>query len=69
MMVGHNNVHYILIDGRSSVDVMCKSTFQKLGLTVDMLKPYPTPLNGFAGEKVIPEGSIELPISIGQTEH
>ena len=67
--VGHNNVHRILIDGESSVDVMCKSTFQKMGLTVDMLKPSPTPLYRFAGEKVIPEGSIELPISAGQTEY
>ena len=69
LRVGHNNVHRILIDGGSSVDVMCKSTFQKMELTIDMLKPSPTPLYGFAGKKVIPEGSIELPISIGQTEH
>ena len=51
------------------MDVMCKSTFCKMGLIADMLKPSPKPLYGFAGKKVIPEGSIDLPISIGQTEH
>ena len=36
--VGHNNVHYILIDGGSSIIIMCKSTFHKMGLTANMLK-------------------------------
>ena len=61
--VGHDNVHRILIDGGSSVDVMCKSTFHKMGLTADMLKLPPTPLYGFVGEKVILERNVELPIS------
>ena len=38
MSEGHSNMHHILIDGESSVDVMCKSTFHKMGLTADMLK-------------------------------
>lgn len=69
MMVGNNNVHRILIDRGSSVDVMCISTFKKIGLTTNLLKPLPIPLYGFAREKVILEGSIKLPISIRQTEY
>lgn len=53
----------------SSVDVMCKSTFYKMGLTSDILKSLATPLYNFVREKVIHERSIKLPISTRQTKY
>ena len=62
-MVPHNNdpvvisvvtvgrrVHRVLIDQGSSADVMFWSTFNKLQLSPDQLRPYDDCLFGFAGE-------------------
>lgn len=45
-------VHKILVDQGSSVDVLYLSTFLKLNLPLKMVKSYPDPLVGFAGERV-----------------
>ena len=53
-------VHRILVDQGSSVDVMFWSTFNKLQLPLDQLRPYTSCLYGFAGDQVEVRGHIEL---------
>lgn len=69
MRVENSNVHRILIDGGSSVNVLNMSAFNKMGLTYDMLKPSHSPLYGFSGDKVVPNGSIDLPLSAGGPDY
>lgn len=56
---GNNNVHLILIDESSSVDVLTRFTFDKMSLTSDMLKLSYNLLYDFFGDKVVPNESID----------
>ena len=53
-------VHYVLVDQGSSADVMFWTTFNKLQLSPDMLRPYGGSLYGFAGDQVEVRGYLEL---------
>jgi len=45
-------VHRVLVDQGSSADVMIRTTFNKVKLSPDMLRPYGGCLYGFAGDQV-----------------
>ena len=53
-------VHRVLVDQGSSTNVMFWSTFNKLQLSPDQLRPYTSCLYGFAGDQVEVCGHIEL---------
>jgi len=53
-------VHRVLVDQGSSTDVMFWTTFNKLQLSPDMLRPYIGCLYGFAGDQVEVRGHLEL---------
>jgi len=53
-------VHRELVDQGSSTDVMFWSTFNKLQLSPDQLRPYTGCLHGFAGDNVEVRGHLEL---------
>jgi len=53
-------VHRVLVDQGSSADVMFWSTFNKLQLSLDLLRPYTGCLYGFAGDQVEVCGYLEL---------
>jgi len=53
-------VHRVLVDQGSSADVMFWSTFNKLQLSPDLLRPYTGCLYGFAGNQVEVRGYLEL---------
>jgi len=53
-------VHRVLVDQGSSADVMFLSTFNKLQLSPDLLRPYTGCLYGFAGDQVEVWGYLEL---------
>jgi len=53
-------VHRVLVDQGSSPDMMFWSTFNKLQLSLDQLRPYTGCLYGFAGDQVEVYGHIEL---------
>ncbi|XP_019179294.1 PREDICTED: uncharacterized protein LOC109174517 [Ipomoea nil] len=58
-------VQRILVDTRSSVNVLYLETFTKMELTREQLNPVKTPLAGFTGDSVEAEGSITLPVEVG----
>ncbi|XP_068475063.1 uncharacterized protein [Phaseolus vulgaris] len=53
-------VHHILVDQGSSANVMFLTTFNRLRLSMDQLKPSARRLYGFAGNEVEVHGYIEL---------
>ena len=53
-------VHRVLVDQCSSADVMFWSTFNKLQLSPDLLRPYTGCLYGFADNPVEVRGYLEL---------
>ncbi|GAV78892.1 hypothetical protein CFOL_v3_22357 [Cephalotus follicularis] len=59
-------VRRILIDGRSSADILYKKAFDNLKIQENSLKPIKTSLIGFLEEVVYPMGSVTLPIIIGE---
>ena len=55
----------ILVDTRSSVNVMFKSTLEEMGIAYLRIEHTNTSLKGFGEGKLIPLGVVELPITIG----
>ncbi|XP_068492062.1 uncharacterized protein [Phaseolus vulgaris] len=53
-------VHHVLVDQGSSTNVMFWTTFNKLQLSLDLLRPYTGCLYGFAGDQVEVCGHLEL---------
>jgi len=53
-------VHRVLVDQGSSANVMFWSTFNKLQLSPDLLRPYTGCLYGFTGDQVEVRGYLEL---------
>jgi len=60
MVIVGRRVHRVLVDQGSSADVIFWSTFIKLQLSPDRLRPYNDCLYGFAGNQVEMRGHVEL---------
>jgi len=65
-LIGNRNVHRILVDTGSAVDVLYEDTFHKMGLKQDALAPSPENLYGFTGDSIQPKGLVSLPITVGE---
>ncbi|XP_010667289.1 uncharacterized protein LOC104884349 [Beta vulgaris subsp. vulgaris] len=61
-------VHRILVDGGSSANILYLSTFEKLMIGREYLKPVRYPVIGFTGASVTPEGLVSLPVRIGDDD-
>ncbi|XP_019178823.1 PREDICTED: uncharacterized protein LOC109173956 [Ipomoea nil] len=59
------DVQRVMVDTGSSVNVLYMDVFQKLKLEPIELTPIGTPLSGFTGDTIHPEGKITLPVEIG----
>ena len=64
-MMANNNIHRILVDNRSSVDILNYQAFRKMGLKNSYLMPSPNPIYDFTGDSVTPMGVITLPMTVG----
>ena len=64
-VVANKTVHWVLVDNGSSADIIFASAFDKIGIGREKLEPFSTHLRGFSGEKVLPLGSIQLVLTLG----
>ena len=65
VVVANIMIHRVLVDNGSSFDIIFASTFNKMDIKREKLEPTSTHLRGFSGEKVLPLGSIELVLTLG----
>jgi hypothetical protein len=65
LTIANHQTRCILIDIGSSADFLFKPAFDYMGIPLERVAPVSCHLLGFAEEKVLPHGSIELPVTIG----
>ena len=65
-IVANTTVHRVLIDNGNSSDIIFASAFDKMGIGREKLDPISTHLRGFSGEMVLPLGSIQLVLTLGE---
>ena len=67
--LANRNVLRVLLDNRSSTDILYAAAFDKMNIEREKLKQIRTSLMGFGGECLIPLGSIDLLVTIGEPPH
>ena len=63
--VANKTIHRVLVDNGSLADIVFASDFDRMGIGKEKLEPVNTHLRGFSGEKVLPLGSIQLMLTLG----
>ena len=64
-IVANKTIHRVLVDNGSLAYIIFASPFDKMCIGRERLEPVNTHLRGFSGEKVLPLGSIQLVLTLG----
>ena len=64
--VANNNVHRLLVDDDSAVDIIYLDAYKRIGLTESKLILTISPLYGSMGDHVIPRGTVKLAVTVGE---
>ena len=67
VVVANKTIHRVLVNNGSSVDIIFASSFNKMGIGREKLEPVSTYLRGFSGERVLPLGSTQLVLTLGDS--
>ena len=63
--VGDYNMHRVLVDNGSSVNILYYPAFQQMGIGRERLISTNAPLVGFGGTRVLPLGTVTLSVVVG----
>ena len=64
-IVANKTIYRVLVDNGSSTDIIFTSTFDKMGIGREKLEPVNACLHEFLGERVLPLGSVQLVLTLG----
>ena len=64
--MANSNVHRMLVDNGSTLDIIYLDAYKRMILTESKLSPMTLPLYGFVGDHVIPKGMIKLVVTMGE---
>ena len=65
LMIANYTTRRVLVDNASFADIFYYLAFQQMRVSKELLRPMNVPLIGFKGIKVLPVGTISLPVVIG----
>ena len=65
VVVANKIIHRVLVDNGSSTYIIFASAFDKLGIKREKLEPVNAYLRGFSRERVLPLGSVQLVLTLG----
>ena len=64
-VVANKTIHRVLVDNGSSADIIFALAFNQMGIGREKSEPVNAYLRGFSGERVLPLGSIQLVLTLG----
>ena len=65
LMIANYTTRTVLVDNKSSVNIHYYPAFQYMKIDKELLHPTNVPVIGFRGTKVLPVGTISLPVVLG----
>ncbi|XP_042944783.1 uncharacterized protein LOC122278664 [Carya illinoinensis] len=63
LVIANYTSRWVLIDNGSSADILFWEAFIKMDISANKLRPSPTPVKGFSGDTIQPDGGIIVPVT------